>query len=290
MTELIIGTAQFGSGYGVTNAVGRLGAAEVQGVIDVALENGIRSFDTSPAYGDAQRRLGGMITSADKPEYISKFVLSAGPVDAESIYLQTLRDLKTDHLAALMFHSVADLRDARAEVAWNCMRQARDGGVVGMIGASIYDESDLDALLHFAPDVDILQLPGNILDRRLVEHPKVERLRARGCKVHVRSVYLQGMLLVEPARISDGMAPLRDAVASLRSLAARSSMSTVEVALGYVRDHPSVDAVVVGALNESDLSETIRAWSGVSSVGDYQPPKVHASMLDPRHWPIDAVR
>ena len=57
VTALMLGTAQWGHGYGVTNAVGRLDDDAIADIVAVAREWDIDDVDTALGYGDAQARL-----------------------------------------------------------------------------------------------------------------------------------------------------------------------------------------------------------------------------------------
>ena len=57
MQSVILGTAQWGLDYGVTNTAGRLSDEAVREVADSAWALGIRTLDTAPAYGDAEERI-----------------------------------------------------------------------------------------------------------------------------------------------------------------------------------------------------------------------------------------
>ena len=56
--KIIIGTAQFGSNYGVTNKTGQLSFSEIKKIIYEASKQNINFFDTSPTYGNAENKLG----------------------------------------------------------------------------------------------------------------------------------------------------------------------------------------------------------------------------------------
>ena len=47
VSQLVLGTAQFGDGYGITNERGRLSDTEVAGILDLALESGVTHVDLS---------------------------------------------------------------------------------------------------------------------------------------------------------------------------------------------------------------------------------------------------
>lgn len=285
MSDLILGTAQFGAAYGITNAAGRLDDDEVRAVLDVAAGAGIDLLDTSPGYGDAQERLGRLAASSAR--YVSKFALPDEPAapDAEGLYERTLRELDRPALEGMIFHRVRDLRDPRADAAWAILRAARAAGRITRIGASVYDAEDLAVAAERFPDLNLLQVPGNVVDRRLLDHPLLAELRDRGVVVHVRSAYLQGLLLAEPAALPSHLGELGPIVASLRADAARQKVPVIVLALAFLRHHPVVDAVLVGAASAAELRGTVEAWRAAESATvDLAAPVLRDELLDPRAW------
>jgi len=57
---LVLGTAQFGSNYGIANAAraGRPDQITVNAIVREAWENGIQEFDTAQGYGESEQALG----------------------------------------------------------------------------------------------------------------------------------------------------------------------------------------------------------------------------------------
>ena len=289
MTELILGTAQFGAGYGITNQIGRIDNDAMGAILAVAQEAGITLFDTAPGYGDAQERLGNLNTSGVRRQFVSKFGL---PTDHElaaggtGLFGSTLTDLRVSELYGLLFHRVSDLRDPRASDAWEQMRSARKSGVIARIGASIYDTEDLEIVSERFPDLDLIQVPGNILDRRLLDHPLLKALHDNGVEVHVRSAYLQGLLLALPEDIPDYFDELRPFVGRLREWAHERQTSAMGLALAFLKNNPNVDAVLAGATTATELSSTVAAWRSVSDEGfSFEVPELRTELLDPRLWP-----
>jgi aryl-alcohol dehydrogenase-like predicted oxidoreductase len=289
VTGLILGTAQFGAGYGITNSVGRLDDATVTGILAMAYESGIDLFDTAPDYGDAQSRIAVLRPGGVAGRYVSKFGLPEGDLardGSSDLFEASLAALDVRSLYGLLFHRVGDLRDTRATAAWEHLRAARAEGRVSRIGASIYDLDDLAVVVERFPDLNLLQVPGNIVDRRLLDHPVLRELHDRGVEIHVRSAYLQGLLLTAPAAVPEQLAGLKPAIASLVSAASSSGTSVLEIVLGFLKNHEVVDAVLVGALSAAELRDTVAAWNRIpATVADVEVPAVDDELLDPRRWP-----
>jgi aryl-alcohol dehydrogenase-like predicted oxidoreductase len=284
MTQLILGTAQLGSAYGVTNTRGRLADDEVRSLLELARAAGVVTFDTAADYGDSQQRLGAFAPSGGR--YVTKFSLPAvTEPDADSLYGRSMADLRVSSLAGLMFHKMSDLDDSRAARTIELMREARDRGAVERIGVSIYDDTDLAKAVQTFRDLTLMQFPGNILDGHLLDSPVMQELHASGVELHVRSAFLQGILLADPSTLSPFFAPLAPALVHLAKVASHTGTTVLGLALRYLRDHPLVDGVVVGATTPAELEAILAEWqlpqSGIES-NDLGVPR---SLLDPRLWP-----
>ena len=74
--------------------------------------------------------------------------------------------------------------------------QLKDEGLIKNIGISIYDPQDVN---YFVPDfqIDIVQCPFNIIDRRILKNNFLKILHDNSIKLHVRSIFLQGLLLMD---------------------------------------------------------------------------------------------
>ncbi len=58
MSKLVLGCAQFGLPYGVTRVQDHVDDVELAAILDHAASAGVRMLDLSPAYGNAEARLG----------------------------------------------------------------------------------------------------------------------------------------------------------------------------------------------------------------------------------------
>ena len=284
MTRLVLGTAQFGSAYGVTNALGRLADADVAALVAAARAGGIDTFDTAADYGDSQDRLGALAPAGNR--YVTKFSFPAeGAIDADALFARSAATLGVDRLAGVMFHKLADLRDPRAAGAIDVLWAARAEGRIERAGVSVYDASDLELALAVFPDLDLVQLPANLVDTRLLDNPLVSRLRETGAEIHARSAFLQGILLAAPGALPAGFEPFEPVVVELDRRAEEAGTTRLALALGFLRDSGVVDGVVVGATTTAELTGILAGWNSPSAVSRAELPPVPAELLDPRSWP-----
>ena len=62
--KLVIGSAQFGMAYGITNKIGVIKENEIKHILEYAYERGITTIDTAAAYGRSEEVLGNIHQSS----------------------------------------------------------------------------------------------------------------------------------------------------------------------------------------------------------------------------------
>ena len=67
---IILGSAQFGLNYGITNKKGKVSEQELVKILELAAESGITTIDTAPAYGSSEETLGKYCHSIGKFKFI----------------------------------------------------------------------------------------------------------------------------------------------------------------------------------------------------------------------------
>jgi len=142
---------------------------DVQPLIDGAVDTGMRVFDSSPMYGDAERLLSSALSAGGRrPE---AFV-------ATKIWTPSARTGRRQLEQAVAWFGHVELMQIHNLVAWRdqlpMLEQARDAGQVGLIGATHYQESELDELevVMRTGRIDAIQIPYNphqrVVERRIL--------------------------------------------------------------------------------------------------------------------------
>ena len=152
---------------------------------------------------------------------------------------------------------------------------------------SIYELEDLELALKF-PVITHVQLPMNLLDQRFTG-VVTEQIQSQGLKCIVRSVFLQGALLVDPEKLPDRIRHLRPFLMSLRQELDARDISPLEGCLALVRNNTALEGVILGAQNEEELRLIMEAWECVQNtppdldwLSELQIPPALA--VDPRRW------
>jgi aryl-alcohol dehydrogenase-like predicted oxidoreductase len=285
-SRLILGTAQFGLPYGVANRSGLIDRTEAAKILNLAWSEGIDTLDTAAAYGESERRLGEI--GVRQWRIVSK--LPAVPESAANVgaWVRTqiatsLRLLGTASLYGLLLHRPQQLLEPVGKALYRALLEAKDRGEVTKIGVSIYAPEDLDALgSHFK--LDLVQGPLNIFDRRLSATGWLAKLHSAGVEVHIRSIFLQGLLLMDPvtrpARFN-AWQPLWD---QWHRWLEEQSITPLQACMGFGLSQSDVDGIVVGVDSLLHLEGILESMKRVPL-----PPPEHLKtddleLINPSRW------
>jgi len=292
VTELGLGTAQLGLPYGVSNRAGQPSKAAVAAILEHAVRAGIRTFDTAPAYGESEALLGRLLPREASLRIVTKTPPLDGTevtaADCEALRRSAERScerLRRDRLDVLLVHHGADLGLPAGKRLAETVIGLRDEGVVARLGVSVYDREELDVARRLLP-LDIVQLPLSALDQRFLRDGTLDALAEEGVEVHVRSVFLQGLLLMDPEELPDRLAAAREPVRRFRSQGAGNRLRPLGQALAAVRDLPAVEVVLVGANSAAELAECVAAMDAAAGarVSLAELAVDDPAVIDPRRW------
>jgi aryl-alcohol dehydrogenase-like predicted oxidoreductase len=301
--SLVLGGAQFGMPYGIANRAGKPGDEELHAILGLAEAAGVAHIDTAAGYGDSEHRIGSAL-GADSPlGIVTKLPphLTDGEPTAHDVAQRvhvaidrSLWLLGRSRLEAVLLHRFEHF-EAADGVIWRTLVALQGEGKIGRIGASVYRPEELSALLA-SPDVGLVQIPFNNLDRRWLE-PDVQRAIAARPDVvlHGRSALLQGLLTIDdplqwPIADSD---VARRCIAGLQAAAKSLGRDGVaDVCFAYARAQPWLTGVVVGAETAAQMAENIRLFqtppltpAQAGAVAASLPGPLPDQLLNPALWP-----
>jgi uncharacterized protein len=262
--RIVLGTAQFGSDYGVNNKRGKVPESEVLEILDVALRSGIEVIDTAYNYGDSEDLIGRYVKKrGEKFKIISKLPSCEGP-EVKELFRDSLSRLNVDSVYGYLLHDFNSFR--KAPQVWENLRKLKSEKKIEKIGFSLYYPGELESIIEENIEFDLLQVPYNIFDRRF--GPLFARLKKRGVEVHTRSVFLQGLVFRNPEELSGSLAKVAGKLKSLGSIAADHSMTVAQLCLNYAAGNRDIDGIVVGVDNPGNLAQIIENYNGWTKLDD----------------------
>lgn len=286
---LALGTVQFGMPYGVANIHGKVTPEQAEAMLRAALDAGVDTLDTAIAYGDAEELLGSI--GVDDFRVISKIPALREPVGEVDDWVvaqieASLERLQVPRLGGLMLHAPDELLGPHGPAIARGMVRARDASLAERIGLSVYSPEQLAALVDLVP-LEIIQIPLNVFDRRFVETGWLSRLISDNVEVHARSVFLQGLLLMNPDCVPSKFEPFRSLIdgwyAWLEGDAAV-CRSTVQACLAHVASYAGISRVVVGADSLAQLQHIIEAASTAPLRAPESLASPPTSLINPSLW------
>ena len=280
-TELILGTAQFQSGYGVVRDTEQAHQSDGIDILELAARLGIAALDTAPAYGRAEDTIGQ--SGCGLPVH-TKLDPKRSPAESLS---QSLKDLRRDRVDVLYIHDSAEVLRPESRVVASASELV--GEQVGSLGASVYDLPEFEAAVD-DPRIGVVQVPLNLFDRRLTRD-LIASAASTGTIVYVRSVLLQGILAADPLELVGPTLPLRPYVVAFAELAQRAGRTRRDLAIGWVKAISGIRGMLVGAESVIQLREMVASFNSPPLDDDLIAelealPYPPAAQCDPRSWTI----
>lgn len=283
--DLGLGAAQFGLDYGVSNARGRVPEDEVRAILDTAGVNPVRVIDTAPAYGDSERVLGQSWPFPIPFRVVTKTVSAAEGLDrVEVAARRSLERMGLPRAYGLLVHNVDELLGPDGPALWDRLQSLKGEGLFQKIGFSAY-ASDEPLLLarRFRPD--LVQLPCSLLDQRLSRDGALRGLADLGVEIHLRSVFLQGLLFLDRDRLPPALADAGPRLSRIRRCLAEAGADPMRAALAYAQTRPEASAVILGVTSSAELRAILAASAAPAPDLDWRELALdHPVALDPRRW------
>ena len=278
--EWVLGTAQLSGLYGVTRTKPIFAPDKL---LLSAWEMGFSALDTARSYAGVEEIIG---MSAWPGRIHSKLSAEA---DIEESLAQSLKALGRDELDVVYFHEPSVVENLPEDIT-----KTKDRLIptkAKQLGVSIYTPAQFLQSAKI-PAVDVIQVPLNILDRRLSDDV-LEKTSADKF-IYARSVFLQGVLLSTPNELPKFLSGFAESLQAVRRLSDDLGLSIIELCVGWIASRPGLKGVVVGVESVEQLQDIARALKRgpldpnvIRRIKQIRPP--HEDLLDPRKWEISHV-
>lgn len=278
MPRLVIGTAQWGSDYGVTNHSGQLSDATVEQILDGMNEFLIQDLDTAAAYGNAESRIAQLVPSSVRIQT----KISGKDPGTQSIIgrlSESLTLLNRSFVHSVLIHDWCTLTSVERDSAVRQLEQAQAENLTHKIGISIYEVKELIPASQLFQGQFVSQIPINILDQRFVhEHqnyPLVE--------FQARSIFLQGLLLDRTGDFSQ-----HPDLMLAKTFSMENGISPLQAILIFISQQDWLESVVIAPTALTELQEIQQVWEKIPTMGlalHFENLQSHDDhLIDPRTW------
>lgn len=264
MSQLCLGTVQFGMKYGINNQIGRQPTwDESFEMLDYALAHGIKVIDTASAYGEAEPILGEYFRgyrSEKNIKVISKLrpnVIENGERDISgTIHREietTLNRLGLLKLDGYLLHTPEYIYNP---YILEGLQQLKEQNYVKNIGVSIYDLREGDAAIETGI-VDYIQLPYSILDQRGIQDGFIHEAKKAGITIFARSAFLQGLFMMSEEEIPEHLLQVVPHLQRMNQILREYDVDKISAILNFVDSEQDIDYLVFGVEKKEQLIEDI---------------------------------
>jgi aryl-alcohol dehydrogenase-like predicted oxidoreductase len=281
-----LGTVQFGMNYGVANKTGKPSIKAVGAILDIARRNGVAMIDTAAGYGDSEVVLGKLgVSEFDVVTKLPEIPTNVKSI-AEWVYgmtAQSLDKLKISSLYAVLLHRPEQMVGPSGDKIFRALRTLKDQGLATKIGISAYEPAEL-SLLAQRYSLDLVQVPVNIVDRRLIRSGLLRTLKNAGVEVIARSVFLQGLLLMRHDELPKEFEGWNGLFASWYRWLEKNNVTAQAACLQFLLQQEGIDRVVVGVDTPDQLLDLVSASNTPIHLSLPDIACDDVRLINPVHW------
>jgi aryl-alcohol dehydrogenase-like predicted oxidoreductase len=287
-SKAIIGTVQFGLDYGITNNEGKITDEQLEKIFDFCNTNNLKLFDTAQNYGISEN-----ILSVAKKKYPSFKIITKCKFEAhKGSHSECIRKSldKFDEIECFMLHTFSDYQNKSVRdvlIEWKTHEKIKK------VGVSVYFVEEAIILLEDNL-IDVIQIPFNLLDKQWFRTDFQQLKRKRpNIEVHVRSIFLQGILLNKPQKYpvnihKDEFLKLENI---LDMLCKNLNMSRLQVCFSFINSFDWINKFLIGidnieqlVVNENEMSKNTKLTeSDLTFIWD-KTIDIHPLIINPSKW------
>jgi aryl-alcohol dehydrogenase-like predicted oxidoreductase len=295
--RLGLGTVCFGQHYGLSNRMGKTPYYEAEKILNIAKEAGIRTIDTAAHYGESEEVLGKLLPRNHDFEIVTKVPAfrkrRLDPEDGETLrktFFTSLKRLCQDKVEALLLHNPDDLFLPGGRILYEVMYSLVNEKTVEKIGVSAYTKEQAEAVLT-RYKVDLIQLPINIFDQRLLHSGTLAKIKSRNVEIHARSAFLQGLMLMDPGELDPYFNPIKPVLARFHRAFKEKCISPIQAALSFLSRIEEIDKIIIGVNTGDQLKANISDYNRAAQVDiDFSDFRVDDErMVNPTLWHLSST-
>jgi spore coat polysaccharide biosynthesis protein SpsF (cytidylyltransferase family)/aryl-alcohol dehydrogenase-like predicted oxidoreductase len=290
-SRLSLGTANLGMNYGHFNIKGQIKTDEFLKIVELSLSYGIHNIDTASAYGVSESVLGKLHNNLKTFKISGKY--SGSRIDELGRILtpieeakKSLESLNRKSFDCYYLHNPKHLYDFSIMQEMNYVK---DLGMADVIGVSVYEIEDAVNALN-NDFIDLVQIKYNIFDFFNIDNNVLKLAKMKGKKVFVRSVFLQGLLLIETNKLPLKFGELYAFFKHIDEVANDYSLTRLELILFFVYMNKEIDQILIGIDSLEQLYEIIDATNNIRINDElYRKLKndfryISSNLLNPTNW------
>jgi aryl-alcohol dehydrogenase-like predicted oxidoreductase len=258
LSKLGLGTSQFGldQPQGVR---GRPREAEARDILSTAGRSGLSVLEVARQTPTADSLLRGALPQPNPFRMtLTSIRPDRGPDAVEAELRAQMLRLGVERVDAILAPSATDLFSPMGPKMWDRLKALKDEGLCRQIGVPVYASDDpVGVARRFKPD--LVQAPASLLDQRLLLDGSLTAIADLGVEVHLRSIFLNGVLFLPPDRAPSHLKAAAGRISRARRMIAEGKSDPLQAALGFALSRPEATHVLVSVSSVAEMSAVVAA-------------------------------
>lgn len=283
--KLGIGAANFGKKYGLSNF--RIRENQIKKIFNFIEKNKIDLIDTAKNYKNSEKIVG------EQKKYTKKIVTKIflkKTNDINNFLIEEIRNsllkLNKKKIYGVLIHNIEILDVIDKEKLYQALKYLKKKRLIKKVGFSIYELRDLKYFKkQFIPD--IIQVPMNIFDRRFCNKAFVDYVRSNNIEVHVRSCFLQGLLInYKNIKKFKKFKKWNNLFKKLDIFCKKKLINRMEASILFIKNSHFIKYVVIGIENVDQLKMIHTILNRQLKISNF-PKNIKSNnleLIDPRKW------
>ena len=282
--KLVVGCAQFGMNYGLFNNK-KISGKEFKKIEKLVLKSKINFIDTARNYGNSEKIIGN--SKLNNLHIVTKIKLPKNKnINVKNWLLKeifkSLSQLKIKKIYGVLIHNYKDLLGKHGKNLLLALHELKKKKIIKKIGISIYESKEIKKIWKFWKP-DLIQVPFNPLDNRILDSGWVDILKKNNVKIFVRSIFLQGLLINEDSSFRINK-KYKNLLNKFKNWCYKNNISLLQACLHFVKQFKNIDYIVVGFNSYNQLKEIIDFFQKKQIIVPRKFSTNKLSLIDPRKW------
>tara|TARA_B100001250_G_C19805474_1_gene793107 strand:+ start:1170 stop:2462 length:1293 start_codon:yes stop_codon:yes gene_type:complete len=268
--KFILGTAQFGRIYGVTNFIKqKISKKETKNIINLCKEKKIMHLDTAEDYNFNLNFLKNNNSIID-----TKFII--GNIKLNNLENFIKKKYSKHKIGTIYIHNPESIFSIEGLNFFKKLKNLKRKGLFSKIGISVYNIKILKKIIKKF-DIDTVQLPYNVIDRRFEKI--FSFLKKNNIQIYVRSIFLQGLLLDNFSNKAKNID-----IKNFHKFCILKKISTLSACIDFVMQNSYIDKFIFGVHNTKQLKKILNSRIYKNIIYPNNLISRNKDLIDPRRW------
>ena len=255
INKLIIGTANFSKSYGFLGS--RLSLNVFKKICkEFKKSNYTLTLDTAISYKNAHKIISKV--SNVKLKLITKLPMIKKKVslfDVRKMLNKDLHKFNQKKFYAVLIHNTNILKTKNGKNLYKFLLQLKKEKLITKVGFSIYDGVELKNFYKkYKPE--IIQLPINLFNQKFLENGWLKKLKKDQVEVHVRSIFLQGVILSTKNKVLKNN-QFKNHFLFFKNWLKKNKINAFDASLNFISQIKYLDKIVIGINNFKQFKEIL---------------------------------